>query len=651
VTPGVGREGARAAVRGELDGMTGSRSDDFRPRASELTGRNWLNTGGRTLSLEDLAGKVVVLDFWAFCCVNCLHVIEEMRPIEEKWHDEMVVVGVHSPKFSFEADPEALAANVARYDVRHPVLDDPALRTWDAYAVRAWPTLVVLDTHGRIAGTMSGEGHGAAIDALVERLVAEGEADGSLRRGDSPFVAADEHDAPLRFPAGAVALPDGRVAVADTGHHRVVVLAEDLVTVDEVVGTGDLGRADGHGAEASFNAPNGLAIVPDELVDVLDADLVVADTGNHLLRGVRLSRARTLLPDSRARVRTLAGTGRPWTRASGTPETGRDPRAVDMSTPWDVEWSAVLRRFVVAMAGVHQLWAYDPADDALTVLGGTTNEGLVDGPLVSAWFAQTSGLDEGPDGRLWIADSETSALRVVDPAEGTVATAVGTGLFDFGHRDGPADEALLQHPLAVAAAPDGTVLVADTYNGALRRYDPAAGEVVTLAENLAEPSGLLVVGDDAIVVESSAHRLVRVPLGTEPTRVGGELQRTKRPATDLAPGPIALRVVFTPPPGQKLDESLGPSTELLVSATPTLVLEAGAGKSVELERDIVLAEPPAWMVAEERELVLHVAARAASCDADPTVEWPVCHLHQQDWGIPVRIVEGGATELVLTLQG
>lgn len=640
-----------APARDELGRMTASNSDDVRPRASELTGRGWLNTGGRTLSLDDLAGRVVVLDFWAFCCVNCLHVIEEMRPIEEKWHDELVVVGVHSPKFSFEADPEALAANVARYDVRHPVLDDPALRTWDAYAVRAWPTLVVLDTHGRIAGTMSGEGHGPAIDSLVERLVAEGEADGSLRRGDSPFVAADEHDAALRFPAGAVALPDGRVAVADTGHHRVAVLSEDLAEVAGVVGSGEPGRADGPGDEAAFHAPNGLCVVPEELVDALDADLLVADTGNHLLRGVRLSRSRTFLPDSRPRVRTLAGTGRPWTRASGTPERGRDPHTVDMSTPWDVAWSGALRCFVIAMAGTHQLWAFDPADDSLTVLGGTTNEGLVDGPLPEAWFAQTSGLAEAPDGRIWMADSETSALRVVDPDAGTVATAVGTGLFDFGHRDGSAADALLQHPLDVAVASDGTVLVADTYNGALRRYDPATGQVVTLAENLVEPSGVLVHGTEAVVVESSAHRLARVPLDTEPTTVGGELQQTRRPVTDLAPGPLSVRVVFTPPPGQKLDESLGPSTELQVSATPALVLEQGAGTSTELERDLVLTEPPAWMVAEERELVLHVAARAASCDADPTVEWPVCHLHQQDWGIPVRVVEGGASELVLTLQG
>lgn len=146
--------------------------DGPRVRASALRGRAWLNTGGADLALEDLRGKIVVLDFWTFCCVNCLHVLDELRPVEEKWADEVVVVGVHSPKFEFEKDPDALAANVERYEVTHPVLDDPELRTWSEYAVRAWPTLVVLDTHGRIASSMSGEGHAENLDALIAALVA-----------------------------------------------------------------------------------------------------------------------------------------------------------------------------------------------------------------------------------------------------------------------------------------------------------------------------------------------------------------------------------------------------------------------------------------------------------------------------------------------
>ena len=130
----------------------------------------------------------------------------------------------------------------------------------------------------------------------------------------------------------------------------------------------------------------------------------------------------------------------------------------------------------------------DPRRDrgrgTLEVLGGTTNEGLRDGPVQDAWFAQPSGLATAADGaRLWVADSETSALRSLhrdDAGRLVVESHVGTGLFDFGHRDGDADQALLQHPLGVTVLPDGSVAVSDTYNGAIRRFDPASGQVTTL---------------------------------------------------------------------------------------------------------------------------------------------------------------------------
>ncbi len=185
------------------------------------------------------------------------------------------------------------------------------------------------------------------------------------------------------------------------------------------------------------------------------------------------------------------------------------------------------------MAGVHQLWAYDPADDTVAVTAGTTNEGLVDGPGPEAWFAQPSGLAATAD-RLWLADSETSALRWVDP-EGAVHTAVGTGLFDFGHRDGPAEQALLQHPLGVTVLPDGSVAISDTYNHALRRYDPATGEVTTLATDLREPSDAVLAGDEILVVESARHRLTRLRLPEEAVRVESVAHRTQRAATEVAP--------------------------------------------------------------------------------------------------------------------
>src|ERR1700757_2391200 len=131
-----------------------------RVRAPELIGKGgWLNTGGKELTLSGLRGRIVILDFWTFCCINCLHVLDELRPLEERYADVLVVIGVHSPKFEHEKDPAAVKAAVERYAVTHPVLDDPAMLTWREYTAKAWPTLAVVDPEGYLVSVMAGEGH------------------------------------------------------------------------------------------------------------------------------------------------------------------------------------------------------------------------------------------------------------------------------------------------------------------------------------------------------------------------------------------------------------------------------------------------------------------------------------------------------------
>ncbi|MFE6737213.1 NHL domain-containing thioredoxin family protein [Streptomyces tubercidicus] len=593
-----------------------------RVRAPELTGKGgWLNTGNKGLTLPDLRGRIVVLDFWTFCCVNCLHVLDELRELEERHRDTVVIIGVHSPKFVHEAEHQAVVDAVERYGVEHPVLDDPELATWKQYAVRAWPTLVVIDPEGYVVAQHAGEGHAHAIEKLVEELEAEHTAKGTLHRGDGPYVPPEPVATDLRFPGKAVRLPGGSFLVSDTTRHQLVELAADGEQVLRRIGTGERGLT-----PASFNEPQGLALLPDGRV-------AVADTVNHAIR--------VYDPDSGA-LETVAGTGKQWWQ--GSPTSG-PAREVDLSSPWDLAWWQ--DRLWIAMAGVHQLWTYDPAAGTVQVAAGTTNEGLVDGPAAEAWFAQPSGLAAAGD-RLWIADSETSAVRWVEPA-GTgdgyvVRTAVGTGLFDFGHRDGAADQALLQHPLGVTALPDGSVAIADTYNHALRRFDPATGEVTTLAKDLREPSGAVLVDGDLVVVESARHRLTRLRLPEEAIRVESVAHRTQRAATEVAPGALRLEVVFQAPASQKLDTRYGPSTRLLVSATPPELLADGAGAGTDLTRDLVLADGMS-------EGVLHVSAMAASCDDDPDIEYPACHVHQQDWGVPVTIAEGGTARLGLVLAG
>ena len=593
---------------------------DARVRAPELRGRAWLNTGGDELTLAKLRGRCVLLHFWTFCCINCLHVLDELRPLEEKYGDVLVVIGVHSPKFEHERDPAALAAAVERYGVHHPVLDDADMAMWQQYAAKAWPTLSVVDPEGYVVASMAGEGHAEGLTRLLDELIATHEAKATLHRGNGPYVPPDAPDTLLRFPGKAIELPGGTLLVSDSARHSLVELTADGETLIRRIGSGERGRADGPAAAASFAEPQGLCLLPGHVAAAAGYDVVVADTVNHLLRGLRLETGE---------VTTVAGTGRPWRSAADDAES--------LSSPWDVAWYD--DQVIVAMAGIHQLWWFDPARRATGVYAGTTVESLRDGKLPDVWMAQPSGLAAAGD-RLWIADSETSALRWIEAGE--LHTAVGQGLFDFGHVDGPAADALLQHPLGVGALPDGSVLIADTYNGAVRRFDPASGEVSTVDSGLAEPSDILVTRDGAvIVVESGAHRLVRLAPGAVRT-VAGERHRTERPPSPLAPGEVTLDVVFTPAPGQKLDTTYGPSTRLQVSASPPELLLEGAGDSTDLSRRLVLnpAVPRG---------ILQVVAQAATCDAD--VEHAACHLTRQDWGVPVVVEPNAPARLPLILRG
>ncbi|MFD5801524.1 NHL domain-containing thioredoxin family protein [Streptomyces sp. NPDC127020] len=593
-----------------------------RIRAPELAGRGgWINTGGRELSLAALRGRIVILDFWTFCCINCLHALDELRELEAGHRDTLVIVGVHSPKFAHEGEHEAVLDAVERYAVGHPVLDDPDLHTWGQYAIHAWPTLVVVDPEGYIVAQHAGEGHTHAIEALVRELEAEHAAKGTLRRGDTPYVAPEPEATALRFPGKLLALPSGGFLVSDTTRHQLVELGEDGETPVRRIGSGARGLADGPAERARFNEPQGLALLP-------DGSVIVADTVNHVLRRYDAAGGE---------VTTLAGTG--GQRRRDEPRSG-PARSVSLSSPWDVaEWRG---RVWIAMAGVHQLWAYDPRDGTLAATAGTADEGLVDGPGAEALFAQPSGL-AATEERLWVADSEASALRWVD-LDGTVRTAVGSGLFDFGHRDGPAGQALFQHPLGVTALPDGSVAVSDTYNNALRRYDPRTGEVSTLATDLREPSDAVLAGDDVVVVESAGHRLTRLRLPAEALRPAALADLTRREPTEVAPGALRLDVTFEAPAGQKPDSRYGPATRLLVSATPPELLQGGEGAGSSLSRVLRLnSVVPTG--------VLHVSATAASCDDDPGNLHPACHLHQRSWTIPVRLTEAGADSLPLVLSG
>ncbi len=458
-------------------------------------------------------------------------------PLEEEFSDVLVTVGVHSPKFEHEADPVALAAAVDRYDIKHPVLDDPELTTWQAYTARAWPTLVVIDPEGYIVAHLSGEGHVQGLISLVRELVAEHEKkvpctvatapmypdpkprEHSLFRGRLLNSPQSSDPKPVRHRLTHLPGVRHRQAPRPAGCRRPQHCAGNLRRGEG----GDKGYADGTGTTARFNEPQGLALVPAELREKLGYDVLITDTVNHRLRSLNL---RT------GEVRTLAGNGVQRVIDGDNAVTGNanhipadaPATAIALSSPWDAVYSREAGQFVIAMAGTHQLFGYDPVSETVSIFAGAGVEGLQDGTAEDAWFAQPSGIIEARDGSLWVACSETSGLRHVTFTRDDhghqsvqVTSAVGLGLFDFGFVDGDSQTSRMQHPLGLAELPDGSIAVADTYNGAIRRWDPVVKELSTLQRGLAEPADLLVEhspGENPrlIIVETNAHQLVRAAI-------------------------------------------------------------------------------------------------------------------------------------------
>ncbi|MBI4457982.1 redoxin domain-containing protein [Candidatus Uhrbacteria bacterium] len=451
----------------------------------------WINAV-KPLRLADLKGQVVLLDFWTYCCINCIHVMPDLKYLEHKFAGRpVVVIGVHSAKFENEQEVGNIESAVARYEIEHPVLVDNEHIVWNAYGVRAWPTFVLIDAEGVIRAQGSGEGLRDALEKQIGDLLAEGEKKGFL---GSPLPTAAPRRAPagtLSFP-GKIAIDPGgkRLAIADSNHNRIllcVLETPEHAKIVEAIGTGSVGAADGGFSAAQFNHPQGLCFAGEKLY--------VCDTENHLLREVDLAEKT---------VTTLAA-------------------GATLNSPWDVAWRD--GELYVAMAGSHQIWRLDLASGRIEPWAGNGRENIVDGDRRNAELAQPSGLSLFGD-ELYFADSEVSALRVCHLKSGEVETLVGTGLFDFGFRDGAFDAALLQHCLGVCAA-DGKVYVADAYNHAVREADLAARTVKTLVGRmkdkkvcmigdaacellpLSEPNDVELVGRKLYIADTNNH-LIRV---------------------------------------------------------------------------------------------------------------------------------------------
>jgi thiol-disulfide isomerase/thioredoxin len=479
--------------------------------APELDGGvAWLNTAG-AVHLKDLRGKIVVLDFWTLCCINCMHTLPELAKLEKKYPNELVVIGVHTPKFENEKETESIRKAILRYEVKHPVVNDANMRLWQAYGVQSWPTLVLIDPEGKLVGGASGEGHREQLDAAIGQLIKIHKAKKTLDEKPLKFELAKEAGAsPLYFPGKVLADgPGNRLFISDSTHHRIIITDLDGKKI-AIAGTGEAGTTDGLFANAQFNDPQGLALDGDKLY--------VADRKNHLIRALDL-KART--------VTTIAGTGKQGQSRAGI----NSPLKAGLNSPWDLLKKDNL--LFIAMAGHHQIWVLDLDKQLIGPYAGTGQEDIHNDALGHAMFAQPSGLTT--DGtNLYVADSEVSAIRMLPMnGKGEVHALLGEHLFKFGDIEfsparrmamgfGEGFTYRLQHALGVAYV-DGKVYVADTYNNKLKVLDPKTRRITTLqgdsegwqAKSVFEaPAGLSYSDGKLYVADTNAHRIRVVDLKT-----------------------------------------------------------------------------------------------------------------------------------------
>ena len=614
-------------------------------------GMQWLNTE-KPISLRDLRGKVVLLDFWTYCCINCMHVIPDLKKLEKKYANELVVIGVHSAKFNGERDIDNIRQAVLRYEIEHPVVNDWEMEVWQQYGVRAWPTLMLIDPAGKVIGYLSGEGVYEPFDKLISKVIEQFDARGQIDR--RPFKLKLERS---RAPASMLAFPGKVLAdeksrqlfIADSNHNRIVVLSLDGNEVKEVIGTGEIGMADGGFDSATFNHPQGMA---------LDGrTLYVADTENHAIRAIDF--------DKRT-VTTVAGTGK---QARRIDQLGGQGKQTELNSPWDLVMHGGM--LYIAMAGPHQLWKMNPKTGGIVPYAGSGRENIIDGPLANAALAQPSGITTD-SAKLYFADSEVSAIRSADlDPSGNVETIVGEGLFEFGDKDGKAKEVRLQHPLGVVYH-DGGLYVADTYNNKIKRVLPKDKSSQTFVgtgeEGLAdgeraqfdEPGGVSVAFGKLYIADTNNHAIRVADLKTkrvETLQIKGleklrphakQAQFTGEVITaagqTIEPGDATLTLELELPAGYKLN-ALAPSAVAIASSQKQIVGVKDAASENIRNPKFPVSIP---VKAAEGETTIEARYVIYYCES---AKESLCFIKEAKISIPVKVKKGaGARSLSATYK-
>lgn len=606
------------------------------PAPAIPTGVTWFNVP-RPLTLAELKGRMVLLDFWTLGCINCQHIIPDLKRLEAEYRDSLVVIGVHSGKYATEHDDDSIRDAIKKYGLEHPVINDPDFAVWNTFGANAWPTLVLIDPAGNLVGGHAGEGVYPLFQPILESLKDEFTANGKL--SPQPLTLTLDSapaTAVLSYPGKVLAdEAGGRLYIADSGNNRVVV-ASLSGELQKAVGTGQEGFADGAPNEAQFRQPQGLSLSAD------GKTLFVADTRNHAIRAVNTATFE---------VKTIAGTGKQLDRL---PKDNSPAREAAMASPWDLV--AVDQSLYISMAGIHQIWALDLMKNTVSVLAGTSREGIDDGDRRGmATLAQPSGITTDGTSLYWV-DPESSSVRQLRIGGSEVQTLVGTGLFDYGATDGPSKQAQLQHAQGIAYD-DGALYIADTYNHRLRVLDLVAKQLGTAAGSergwadgvagaakLDEPGGVSVAGGRVYIADTN-NQLIRVfdpakgqlstvtltNLSAITSGVPGRVTRVDLPPATVSPAASSLNVTFSAPGSYHLNGS-APSKLELASSNPA-VLEPGE-RSVPFTSDAASVSLPIPVRLAEGSAELTATASVYYCRTGAEA---LCFIGQFELHLPVTV--------------
>ena len=610
-------------------------------------GQTWFNVS-QPLTMADLRGKVVVLDFWTLGCINCQHIVPDLDHLETEFGDALAVIGVHSGKYDREHADDSVREAVLRLGIDHPVVNDPDFVIWTAYGAQAWPTVVVVDPDGQIVGAHEGEGVYDAVEPPVKQLVSDFVAKGKIDRTPLPIdleaapIAADF----LNFPGTVLATEgsgteqEGRpvssfLYIADSGNNRILLANADG-TLLKAIGSGQPGLKDGASDVAQFNQPQGLALSAD------GNTLYVADTRNHAVRSVDLASGN---------VTTIAGDGQ---RAQATPAPGAAATTVSLASPWGLQ--LIGNTLYIAMAGTHQIWTLDLAVRTLSVVAGSGLEGIDDGAPSEATLAQPSGVTTDGTNLYWV-DPESSSVRTLPLAGGDVKTLVGTGLFDFGDADGLPGTAKIQHAQGIVFA-NGALYIADTYNHKIRTVNPTTGEVTTVAgtgtpgdadglgaaASFDEPGGISTAGGKLYIADTNnnAIRVLDLASGNVSTLqmsnlavaasgLKGRTLKLSLPPQTINPSTTTLRLHLTVPAGYQLND-LAPS-HLALSTSNSDAFAPGQSDVMfsTAEASVEVTVP---VTAKEGQAILSATGDVYYCREN---ENAICLVDQLDIALPVTV--------------